>query len=264
MYRSMTCPPSVTSERDVGSADRRLELVWTFRVAGKALPAWRWAEQGLPPLVQLQPVRIPRSSNRHRHIPVTAYSMVNSDFVQLESGLEHDLLRRVDRDPAVRGLLAQPFRLSWKGCSIGHHTPDLLTWHDDRSVTVWDARSVEDQDEDFLGEVAVTARACELVGWQHRVFPGLGQVERLNLLWLHGFRRQPLWSDEYEIQIKTIVGGSGVSLGDLFAHDDGSGQLIALVWHRIWRGTLLIDMDAPWGLDTMVTFSDAPMGGRHG
>ena len=260
----MTRPPPVTSEHDVGCADRRLELIWTFRVAGMLLPAWRWDAQGSPPLEQLQPVRVPHSSNRHRHIPVTAYSMVNRDFVQLESGLEHDLLRGVDRDPTVLGIVAQPFRLSWKGPSVGHHFPDLLTWHGDRTVTVWDARSVERQDEDFQREVGVTARACELVGWRHRVFAGLGQVERLNLLWLHGFRRRPLWADEYEARIRDISAGSRVSLGDLFAHDDGSGQLIAVVWHWVWRGALLMDMDAPWDLDTMVTLSGSRMGDRHG
>ena len=260
----MTRPLSVTPDHDVGSTDRRLELVWNFRMAGTELPAWRWPEQGLPPLEQLQPVRIPRSSNRHRHIPVTAYSTVNIDFVQLESGLEHDLLRRVDRDPTVRGILAQPLRLSWTGSSAGYHIPDLLTWHGDQSVTVWDARATEDQDEDFQRAVAVTARACELVGWRHEVFTGLGQVERLNLLWLQGFRRRPLWADDYEVQIRAVAAGPRVSLGDLFARDDGSGQLIAVVWHWIWRGILQIDLQSPWGLDTMVGLSDTRIGDPHG
>jgi hypothetical protein len=38
---------------------------------------------------------------------VTAFSMTNDDHVWLESGLEHDLLRKCDRDPDVEWLVSQ-------------------------------------------------------------------------------------------------------------------------------------------------------------
>nr|WP_238391720.1 TnsA-like heteromeric transposase endonuclease subunit [Mycolicibacterium sp. CBMA 230] len=222
-------------------------------MGGEDVRAWEWTSRGPPPLDQLQPVRLPKSSNRQRHIPVTAYSMVNSDFVQLESGLEHDLLRKLDRDPTVLGMVSQPFRLSWRGFTVGNHTPDLLAWHRDGSVIVWDARPADGQNDDFRRKVEVTAKACEAVGWRHDVFAGLIAVERMNLLWLHGFRHRPAWADGAEMRIRAVVAGSEtMTLEDLFAHDDGSGELIAVVWHLIWRGELVVDMSAHWELDTVV------------
>jgi hypothetical protein len=44
---------------------------------------------------------------------VTAFAMTNDDHVWLESGLEHDLLRKCDRHPDVEWLVSQPFRLAW-------------------------------------------------------------------------------------------------------------------------------------------------------
>ncbi|WP_234821045.1 TnsA-like heteromeric transposase endonuclease subunit [Mycobacteroides abscessus] len=222
-------------------------------MAGEATTAWDWASRGPPPLEKLEPVRLPRSSNRHRHIPVTAYSIINNDFVQLESGLEHDLLRTIDRDPNIRGVVSQPFRLSWSGCDTGFHYPDLLTWQRDGSVTVWDVRAVDRQNDDFRTKITVTRAGCEAVGWRHEVFAGLTTVERLNLLWLHGFRRRPAWANEAEVRIRAgIAGKATTTLGDLFAHDDGSGEVIAVMWHLIWSGALTVDMGAHWELDTVV------------
>jgi hypothetical protein len=89
---------------DVGGGSANsidMQLTWTFRVGTDPRAEWSWPALGAPPLSRLAPVRQPRSSEHNRHVPVTAYSMTNSDFVSLESGLEHDLVRRLDRDQAV-------------------------------------------------------------------------------------------------------------------------------------------------------------------
>lgn len=255
----MQAHSSVNCQRDVEPSDRRLNLTWIFKMAGEATPAWKWAEQGPPPLDKLQPVRLPYSSKRHRHIPVTAYSMINGAYVPLESGLEHDLLRRVDRDRTVKRIVSQPFTLFWRGGEAGHHTPDLLAWHVDGSVDVWDAKTEDRQSDDFLHDVAITRRACEAVGWRHDVFAGLGKVERLNLLWLHGFRRRPPWADAAQGQICAAAACTGATLGDLFDRDDGSGELIAVVWHLIWSGVLIVDMNVQWDRPTAIALRTGSM-----
>jgi hypothetical protein len=88
-------------------------VLWYLKMAGAALERWSWEERGAPTVELLQSVRKPRSSEHNRHIPVTAYCMTNGDHVLLESGLEHDLLRRLDREPAVVRIISQPFKLSW-------------------------------------------------------------------------------------------------------------------------------------------------------
>jgi hypothetical protein len=224
---------------------------WEFCVDGVER-RWVWQVDGAPPLRKLQPVRKPKTSARNRHMLVTAYSMTNGGCIGLESGLEHDLVRRLDRDATVLHMVPQPLELVWSAPTAGHHFPDLLTVHD-FGVTVWDARAVEEQNEDFLAASAHTREACLSVGWSYHVFSGLADQERLNLLWLHGFRRKPPWSDRVAEQIRTIARGRGATLGTLLAADDGTGELISVVWHLLWSGGLSIDLAELWEGDTAVT-----------
>jgi hypothetical protein len=173
---------------------------------------------------------------------VTVFSMTNGDHVWLESGLEHDLLRKNDRDPAIKYILSQPFRLSWHEPKPGHHTPDLLGIGDGDQVTVWDARRLDQQDDNFKVQGSVTQRCCDAVGWRYEVFSGLATIERLNLLWLNGFRRWPEWMPGYAPLIRKLASSDGTTLGYLFAHDDGSGELKSVVWHLVWSGQLDVDL----------------------
>ena len=131
---------------------------WFFKLLDEELAEWFWDDSGSPPLEQLRPVRNPRSSEKNRHIPVTAYSTTMAAHICLESGLEHDLLRRVDRDPAVRLIVAQPLRLAWPGTKPGsrsrvYHTPDLLTADANGNVTLRDVRGEDRWDDDFRTKV---------------------------------------------------------------------------------------------------------------
>jgi hypothetical protein len=240
----MDSPPPV--------ADCDLRVTWFFRVQDAAEMGWDWQRLGPPPVQQLAPIRMPRSSASNRHIPVTAYSMTNRGVVHLESGLEHDLVRRLDRDSVIVGMVSQPLRLSWTTPEPVSHIPDLLTLHDDNAVTVWDVRALEEQDDDFRNKSTVTRDACAVVGWRYEVFTGLSEIERLNLLWLHGFRRRPAWADHYEKKIRRAARHRDATIGSLFAHDDGTGELKAVVWHLVWRGVLSVDIAASWKLHTAV------------
>jgi hypothetical protein len=179
--------------------------------------------------------------------------MTNAGFVPLESGLEHDLLRRIDRDPSVVRLVSQPFELSWRRPKSSSHTPDLLAAHRDGAVTVWDVRPLEEQDDDFRAKSGIARAACARVGWRYQLFNGLGETERLNLLWLHGFRCRPVWADRVEEAIQTAARQPNATLGDLFVCDDGTGECKSVVWHLIWCGRLAIDLTIPWDLPTPVT-----------
>jgi len=119
-------------------------------------------------------------------------------------------------------------------------------------VTVWDVRALEEQDNDFRIKSTVTRSACAVAGWHYQVFTGLGDVERLNLLWLHGFRRSPAWTDRWVDQIRQEASRRDATIGSLFTHDDGTGELKAVVWHLVWSGVLRVDIDVPWNLQTSV------------
>lgn len=155
---------------------------WWFRTPGDPAPVrWDWDTQGAPYVKGLQGVRQPRSGDRSGHIPVRAYTVTTGSTLRLESGLEHDLVRVLDRDPAVVWLVAQPCQLEFR-CEGGarRHTPDLLSITDERVVTVWDARPARRHDERFTEAATVTRAACEQHGWLYEVFTGLDPVYRLN------------------------------------------------------------------------------------
>jgi hypothetical protein len=238
-----------TSDDDVSDTPA---ITWFFSVDGSEAAVWDWRRLGTPPVEELAPVRMPRSSATNRHIPVTAYSMTNAAAVHLESGLEHDLVRRLDRDSAIARMVSQPLRLSWTAPEHRAHTPDLLALHDDGAVTVWDVRAVEEQDDDFRHKSTVTRESCSAVGWRYEVFTGLGQSERLNLLWLHGFRRRPAWADRFEDEIRREASCRDATIGSLFARDDGTGEVKSAVWHLLWAGVLNADLNARWTLNTVV------------
>jgi hypothetical protein len=150
-------------------------------------------------------------------------------------------------------MVSQPLRLSWTTLEPASHIPDLLTVCVDGAVTAWDVRALEEQDDDFRTKSAVTRCACAVVGWHYEVFTGLSGTERLNLLWLHGFRRRPAWADRFEDEIRRAAGCGIATLGTLFAGDDGTGEMKAVVWHLLWSGVLGIDMAVSWNPHTPVT-----------
>lgn len=212
---------------------------------------WDWGA-AVPPVFSLVPVRRTHSSERNRHVPVTAFSSTTGGHLALESGLEHDLLRRLDRLPSIAWLVAQPLELRWTEPRKLRHVPDLLSVDTNGSVTVWDVRNPRRVDENFALQVDKSRTECASVGWHYEVFTGLGEVERLNLLWLHGFRRRPAWQSDVEVAVMVTAAGSDVMLGDLFALDDGSGQTKSSVWHLVWNGTLCVDMESKLNASTLV------------
>ena len=66
---------------------------------------------------------------RSGHIPVYAFSVTTGGHLRLESGLEHDLVRELDRHLDVNWLVAQPCLLRLAARRRGRrleHTPDPL------------------------------------------------------------------------------------------------------------------------------------------
>jgi hypothetical protein len=107
---------------------------------------------------------------------------------------------------------------------VFRHVPDLLSTDADGAVTLWDVRNPRRLDEEFTLQSDRTRSVCAADGSRYEVLTGLGEVERLNLLWLHGYRRRPKWQGGVEAAILAAAAGHGVVLDDLFALDDGSGR----------------------------------------
>lgn len=230
--------------------------IWWFRVVeAAALIRWTWSD-GAPPVTQLCSVRLPTSHARSRHIPVRAVSVTTRTTLRLESGLEHDLVRMLDRDEQTAWLVSQPCRIDAGSGRRGDlkHTPDLLSMTPSGHVTLWDARHPHRMDERFRRAAEFTKVACADVGWDYRIFTGLPEVQRLNLIWLGGARRSRPWHTVWTPQILDHVAdpSTDATVAGVMSLDDGSGEAISTMWHLLWAGALTADLSVPLRLDTQL------------
>ena len=237
-----------------------LETEWLFDL-GEGLAVWPWADH--PDVTRLVRARTPKAKARSGHLPVHAFSTTTKTHLHLESGLEHDLVRELDRQHEVTWLVAQPCRLRLPAKRSGRrveHVPDLLSVHDGGRVRLWDVRPASKQNDDFQLKARLTAAACADVGWLHQVFAGLPGVRRVNLMWLHGFRRPMPW---YAGSLRLLAQelGDQSTIGGVLALDAGGGHLTSAMWHGIWGGRIACGLDRPLKRDTpirIVTAAEAP------
>lgn len=241
MDNSSSTTPSDTRSDSVARVSWLVDL-------GHGSVTWDWA-LGPIPVRSLHPIRGPRSTAKSRHIPVRAHCVTTGDELRLESGLEHDLLRDLDRLSSVVWVVAQPFRLTMTP-GVGArrrslwHVPDLVSLSENGVVTAWDVRPSERQDERFVESVEWTRAACQERGWRHEVFGGHSSTKRSNLMWLHGFRHDEPWQTTAEAELRSKYVSEGFVLADLAAQARAS-YMVATVWHLIWCGKIQVDLNAP-------------------
>lgn len=234
---------------------------WSFRVDG-VMTEWDW-ESGPPVVRALSPVRRPRSTSAHRHIPVQTFCVTTGQVLGVESGLEYELLLDRDRDPAVGWLVPQPCRLTfWPPTGRARsHVPDLLEQRGDGSMVLWDARPQVRRDDKFEEAVAVTAAACAEVGWRHEVFTGHARAHRFALRWLAAYRSPRTWHPAARAELRTVLDSHG-SVSSVLEADRGGGHLVQTMWHLLWTGELVTDLTEPLTAGTVLTWSDTGFG--HG
>lgn len=232
--------------------------VWFVAIEAPGRRAeWDCDSLGAPEPLNLFPVRRPSSGDMSRHIPVTAYSVKTGTHHELESMLEHELFRELDRRRDVVWLLAQPLVLHLPGHRIASHTPDLLSVHDDGAITLWDARPRERVDEQFQDNAALTRKAAAAIGWRYEVFHGAARVERLNTRWLHEARRPQPWHETQRAELMSILAGCAGSrdanVGDILRRDDP--ELTSTMWHLLWAGEITCDLTQPIRAATRLTWA---------
>ncbi|GHH70330.1 TnsA-like heteromeric transposase endonuclease subunit [Promicromonospora soli] len=230
------------------------KTTWRIRTLTGGAHEWDW-RSGAPQTRDLAPSRRPAADAMSRHAPVRMMSQTTGAFLLLESGLEYELARQLDREPNVVWLVGQPLLLEFKGGP--RHTPDLLAEHADGRVVVWDARPVEKRDEKFERVAELTERACESVGWEYALFDSPDTTEQLNLFWLRNYRHAPGWPHLDLRRHLLRRAATPVSIGDVLGSDQGDGHLTAVMWHLLWTGELVIDISQRITPETLVTTSEA-------
>lgn len=231
-------------------AGRGREATWEFDLGTGVTP---WIGESAPDPRTLRSVRSPRSSSDHGHVPRWAFSLSVGGHLRLESALEHDLVRDLDVRSQVAWMIAQPARLRWssQGSRRHSHVPDLLSLERDDTVTVWDVRPIDRQDERFKRAAHATAQACDRWGWHYEVFSGISTIRRTNLLWLDAYRRPMPW---YPAALSIpALGGPSFLLRAAIDADGGHGHVLSAVWHALRNGTYFCDLDQRFAESTCVS-----------
>ncbi len=246
------CASDTTSVNQKGSgAAEAPSISWRIRTTATGDVDWDWS-YGPPALRSLAPVRRPKADSMSRHAPVQMSCQTTGSTLILESGLEYELARELDRDRSVVWIVAQPAMITFADGS--RHVPDLACEHADGRVVVWDARPTERRDEKFLRTAKLTEQACAEVSWEYALYDTAHDARRLNVLWLASFRHEPQWPHHAaHMQLATTC-ANDVTVGELMELDDGDGHTIALMWHLLWTGELVVDLDERITAGTVVRY----------
>jgi hypothetical protein len=161
----------------------------------------------------------------------------------LDSGLEYELARELDRDRDVTWIVSQPAQIIFPDGT--KHVPDILAEHADGHVVIWDARPVARRDDCFSLVAALTKDACDDLGWSYELYGGGENARSLNLAWLTCFRRPPRWPHHAAQMLILEEAAAPTTVSALMKLDSGDGHAIALMWHMMWSGELIVDPDAP-------------------
>lgn len=241
--------------------------VWFVSIERPGLRAeWDCQKLGPPDPRDLLPTRRPASGDFSRHVPRRAFSVTTGGSVDVESGLEHDLLRWLDLRADVTWMVGQPVVLHFpvdERSRAVFHVPDLLSQQSDGSVTVWDVRPESGIDARFSLEADLTDTACRNVGWDYETFTGLPTPTRMNLLWLSGYRRPMPWHQSASRHLRSLLGGRTFSTREIRAADDGTGKLVSTAWHLIAVGSITCDLSRPIRQDTPLNWSAPHDPGSH-
>jgi hypothetical protein len=134
---------------------------------------------------RLSPVRTVKTYRGQKSLTHVYWSATTSCSIVCESHLERHHAMLLDFDPAVTGLVGQPFRLFWPGARGRRgHVPDFFARRVDGGGVVMDVRPDDRIEPDDAEAFAATARACEHAGWAFRRVGAIDPILLANVKWL--------------------------------------------------------------------------------
>ena len=202
---------------------------------------------------------VPRKGQRH--LSGRWWCATTGDHVGFESWLERDHVMLLDFDPAVVGIVSQPFWLSWpsrqvSGVSRTRHAPDYFARRADGTGLVVDCRPVERREPADVAKFEATRVACDRLGWEYRLVGAVGPVLVANVRWLSGYRHP-----------RHDVGDVAARLGEVFskpvslmAGAEAAGdpiRVLPVLFHLLWRHRLVADLTVPLNQASVVVSAGA-------
>lgn len=204
------------------------------------------------------PVRRFTARKGQRHLSGRWWCATTDGHVGFESWLERDHVMLLDFDPAVVGIAAQPFWLSWPDASgsIVRHAPDYFARRADGSAVVVDCRPIERRGGGDQAKFAATRRVCDRLGWEYRLVGGIEPILAGNLRWLAGYRHPR--HDHWQVAgLLAEVFATPIGLVDGAAMVGDPIAVLPVLFHLLWQQTLTADLACPLNETSVVVVAGA-------
>lgn len=202
---------------------------------------------------ELQPVRKPKSHKNHRHIPGEFWLSKLKRSVTYESRLEMVILKQLDFDPLLVGVLPQPFVLSFAADGTRYrHIPDFLAWRKDCCPLLIDVKPKKYIDKERNKTAFEASRAaCSRMGWEYAIESEPSAYFLANLNWLAGFRREPPnFNDFAEDLIERAM--YPITISDLLRGFANGTLTRPTLFYLMWSQVITFNMTVMLSDSTMV------------
>ncbi|TWS17663.1 TnsA-like heteromeric transposase endonuclease subunit [Tsukamurella asaccharolytica] len=180
-----------------------------------------------------------------KHYSGWYWASTTQRLVIYESRLELANLLLADFDADVRGIAAQPFRLTTEvDGKVRSHVPDYLLDTESGPVVV-DVKPARLADkENVAATLAWTRHVVEARGWRYTVATEPPTTRLTNVRFLAGFRDPRHFAPEaIEQVLRQAVTGRTIA-DTLRGIDAPAHSLRATLFHLIWTQQLRVDIDA--------------------
>lgn len=206
-----------------------------------------------------QPSRELPAYRGQRNFPGWWWSVTTRSHVVYESWLQRHHIIEADRDARMTGIAGQPFGLIWpSGKRQVKHTPNLFCRTFNGSGIVTDCRPVSKADADFRYKCAVTAAACQVVGWEFRLVGEPDPVWAANLRWLAGYRHARFADPGLEDLLVSAF-AQPRPLAEAARQAGDSIRVLPVLFHLLWLGRLTGDLSRPLGTGSVLAASTDPL-----
>ncbi|MFF7705491.1 TnsA-like heteromeric transposase endonuclease subunit [Streptomyces lydicus] len=207
----------------------------------------KWLAASIELLGSAAPWRTFCGYKGQKHYSGMYWSATTQDLVSYESHRELTRLMYADFDPAVRGIVAQPFLLkaTVEG-QVRKHIPDYFLITEDGPVVV-DVKPRRRLSKPVVAcTFAWTRRAVESRGWRYEVWNEPPEAELENVRFLAGYRRGWLFVPEVLEELRR-TDLDGASLGQASQRLPGRPEqcVRAAIHHLLWTHELLTDLNEP-------------------
>lgn len=165
----------------------------------------------------------------------------------------------LDFDPAVTAVASQPFWLHWHdGRRSRRHAPDFFARLSCGTGVVIDVRADDRIGPRDAEAFEVTARACEVAGWEFRRVGMVDPVLAANVRWLSRYRHPRCAGRPEAVSALRRAFAAPAPLLAGAAEAGDSLAVLPVLFHLIWRRELIADLGSgPLGPSTAVRVAAA-------